>query len=67
MPAEFVYLLNNPHRYDAIIRNGEIYIALRQTEPAGRATAIGSMRGVLNELAAAVFAGVATGWISNVN
>jgi len=67
MPAEIVHLLNNPHQYVATIRNGEIYIALRQTEPAGRATAIGSMRGVLNELAAAVFAGVATGWISNVN
>ena len=67
MPAEIVHLLNNPHQYVATIRDGEIYIALRHPEPVRRATAIGSMRGVLNELAAAVFAGVATGWITNVS
>jgi hypothetical protein len=67
VPIEIVHLLNNPHQYDAIVRNGEIYIALRPTEPARSARIIGSKRGLLHELAAAVFAGVATGWISNVS
>jgi hypothetical protein len=33
VPIEIVHLLNNPHQYDAVVRNGEIYIALRPTEP----------------------------------
>jgi hypothetical protein len=63
MPAEIVHLLCNPQQYVAVVRNGEIYIALRHAEPASVTV---SIRSKLTELAAAVFAGVATGWISDV-